>query len=176
MVNTLIDTILNRKSTRSYTDKPISDEDIKTLLSAGMSAPSAMNLQPCEFLVITDKEILKGASKIHPFVKMAENAAAAIVVCGDLNKYAERFEAFKGYWVQDASAATENILLAAEALGIGAVWTGLYPVENICNKAINFFNLPENIIPLNIIVLGYPSQKTPAGDRWNPEKVHINKF
>lgn len=176
MTSELINTILSRRSIRSYTNQPLSEDTLHLLLKAGMAAPTAMHMQPWEFLVITDKAMLQGISEFHPFVRMAANAAAAIAVCGNLNIYQGKYEPYKDYWVQDTSAATENILLAAEALGVGAVWTGLYPIKSICEKAIKFFNLPPNIIPLNVIVLGYPAHKVAGEERWQPEKIHLNKY
>jgi nitroreductase len=117
--------ILNRRSIRKYKDIKVSDETIEQLLKAGMAAPSAGNEQPWEFVVLRDKEIMKKITEIHPYSQMLLSTDAAIVVCGDESK-----EVFKGFWVQDCSAAAENILIAAEDMGLGAVWLGVYPMAD----------------------------------------------
>ncbi|HGE70115.1 TPA: nitroreductase family protein, partial [Candidatus Poribacteria bacterium] len=117
--------ILSRRSIRRYTDKPVSDEVVEQLLKSAMSAPSAGNEQPWHFVVIRDRQILNEIPKIHPYSGMLKEAPLAILICGD-----ESLQKYKGYWVQDCSAATENLLIAVNALGLGGVWLGVYPIED----------------------------------------------
>lgn len=146
--------ILNRKSIRKYKDIKVSDETIEQLLEAGMAAPSAGNEQPWEFIVLRDKEIMKKITEIHPYSQMLLNTDVAVVVCGDESK-----EVFKGFWVQDCSAAAENILIAAEDMGLGAVWLGVYPMADRVDALKELLNLPSSVIPLTIIPVGYPDEQ-----------------
>ncbi|MDX9694521.1 MAG: nitroreductase family protein [Bacteroidales bacterium] len=116
----ILEGIITRRSIRKYTDKKISDDQVQMLLKAGMYAPSARNQQPWHFLVINDKRTLNQLSEIHPYAKMLTEAQLSILVCGD-----ETLELSTGYWVVDCSVATQNILLAAHGMGLGAVWLGL---------------------------------------------------
>ena len=171
---TVLDNIATRVSVRSYLDKPVEEVKIEQLLRAGMAAPSAVNKQPWHFVVVTDKEQLKALAKTNPYAGMAAKAPLAIVVCGDMKK------ALPGkaqeFWVQDCSAATENILLAANALGLGAVWTGTYPSEERCEAVAKVLQLPKSIVPLNIIVIGYPDGKNTPKDKWKPSNISYNTY
>lgn len=166
-----MDAILNRKSIRKYKDIKVSDELVEALLRAAMAAPSAGNEQPWEFIVLKNKETMKKITEFHPYSKMLLNADVAIVVCGD-----EAKERFKGYWVQDCSAATENILIAAEDKGLGAVWLGVYPLEDRVSSLKEILNLPESVIPLSIIPVGYPDEQKDPADRFNKERIHYDKW
>jgi len=167
--------IFNRKSTRHYQKgKGIGKDKLKLLVQAGMSAPSAVNIQPWEFIVVTDQGLLEVLAERLPNAAMLREAAAAIVVCGDPERD-ERGIAGK-FWVQDCSAATENILLAAEALGLGAVWTGLYPNMERIHEIRPLLSLPEKIIPLNIIPLGYPAEKVLPKDKWEESRLHWERW
>ena len=172
--NIVLSNIMNRKSVRLYKKEKISEEKLLKLVKAGMAAPSAVNIQPWEFYVVDDENLLQELSNTHSGAKMVKNAAAAIVVAGNMDAYNGR-ENLQEYWVQDTSAATQNILLAVEAMELGAVWTGVYPVSDRVNKVKQDLNLPENIIPLNIIAIGYPLEKTEPKNKWNEEKIHWNK-
>lgn len=163
--------ILNRKSIRKYKNIKVSDEIVEELLKAGMAAPSAGNEQPWEFIVLRDKNIMKKITEIHPYSKMLLNTDVAIVVCGD-----EAKEVFKGFWVQDCSAATENILLAAEDKGLGAVWLGVYPLEDRIRGLKDTLNLPASVIPLSIIPVGYPDEQKKATYRFNKERIHFDRW
>jgi nitroreductase len=163
--------ILTRKSIRKYKDTKVSDDIVEDLLRAAMAAPSAGNEQPWEFIVLRDKEVLKKITEFHPYSKMLLNTDVAIVVCGDVSK-----EKFKGYWVQDCSAATENILLAAEDKGLGAVWLGVYPLEDRVASLKETLNLPESVIPLSIIPVGYPDEQKEPADRFNKDRIHYDKW
>ena len=166
-----MDAILKRRSIRKYTSAKISDEIIESLLGAAMAAPSAGNEQPWDFIVLRDRETMKKISKIHPYASMLLSADVAIVVCGD-----ESRELYKGFWVQDCSACTENILIAAEDMGLGAVWLGIYPVEDRVNGVKEFLNLPEDVYPLSIIPIGYPDEEKDHCNRFDKSRVHYNKW
>ncbi len=164
-----LETIMTRTSVRSYTEKPVGTETIEKLLRAGMAAPTAMNRQPWHFVVVNGKANLAPLVKTNPRARMLASAPLAIVVCGDKS----RFIGGEGetFWVQDCSAATENILLAAHALGLGAVWTGTYPVSERVKAVSEALKLPGNLVPLCTIVIGYPEGPTTPKDKWDPEKV-----
>lgn len=172
--NAALENIATRVSVRSYLDKPVDAALIEQLLRAGMAAPTAVNRQPWHFVVVTDKAQLNELAKANPHAGMAAHAPLAIVVCGDMKK-ALSGEA-REFWVQDCSAATENILLAANALGLGAVWTGTYPDQNRCKAVSTVLNLPENLIPLNTIVIGYPDKENTPKDKWKPENISYNTY
>lgn len=163
--------ILNRKSIRKYKDTKVNDEILEELLKAGMQAPSAGNEQPWEFIVLRNKDIMAKITEFHPYSKMLLNTDVAIVICGDESK-----EVFKGFWVQDCSAATENILLAAEEKGLGAVWLGVYPIEDRVEGIKKLLNLPDGVIPLSIIPVGYPDEQREAADRFNTARIHYDRW
>ena len=163
--------IFERRSIRKYSKLPIPDSDIENLLRAAMAAPSAGNQQPWEFILIKDKKILGDITKVHHYSQMLKEAQLAIVVCADLDK-----EKHGGYWVQDCSAATENILIEAQHLGIGSVWLGVYPREDRVKGIKELLNLPLRVIPLSIISLGYPAEKKEPSNRYDNLRIHINKW
>ncbi|OFX26525.1 MAG: NADH dehydrogenase [Bacteroidetes bacterium GWA2_31_9b] len=167
----IIEGIITRRSIRKYTDKKISDYQINTLLKSGMYAPSANNKQPWHFIVINDRKILSKITDFHPYAKMLIEAQLAILVCGD-----ELLENGSGYWIVDCSAATQNILLAAHALGLGAVWLGLHPRKDRKQVIREIFNLPQNILPLSLISIGYPNESKEIPERFKPERIHYNKW
>ncbi|AAB88993.1 MULTISPECIES: nitroreductase family protein [Archaeoglobus] len=167
--------IYTRRSIRVYSDRQISDEDIEKILKAAMLAPSAGNEQPWHFIVVRDREMLKKMSEAFTFGQMLPNASAAIVVCADpkLSKYPYDM------WVQDCSAATENILLAARCLGIGSVWLGVYPREERMKALRELLGIPENIVVFSVVSLGYPKDEKDfyeADDRFNPDRIHREKW
>ena len=167
-----INNIMTRTSIRQYTNEPVSKADIETMLRAGMAAPTAVNKQPWHFIVVNKKEKLMELASTNPYAKMLEKAPLAIVVCGDMSKALEGDA--RAFWVQDCSAATENILLAAHALGLGAVWTGLYPNMERVDAVSEVLNLTDNIIPLCTVVIGHPAEQPQPKDKWNPENVSYN--
>jgi len=163
--------IFNRRSIRKYTDKKVPEELIEQLLRAGMAAPSAGNEQPWHFIVIDDKDIMDEITKIHPYSKMLKEASHAIVVCGD-----QSLQKYEGYWVQDCSAAMENMLIMAQHIGLGAVWLGVYPVEDRVKAISKLLGLPEKVTPLSIMSLGYPAETKEPADRFNPSRIHRNRW
>jgi len=141
------------------------------LLKAGMYAPSARNLQPWYFIYTDKRKTLNELSEIHPYAKMLKEATLAILVCGDL-----KLEENLNYIIQDCSAATQNILLAATDLGLGSVWLGIQPREDRVKNMKSFFNLPDNIIPISLISIGYPDEIKQLPERFNPERVKYNDW
>lgn len=170
----VLDNIMTRTSIRAYQDKVVEDEKVEKMLRAAMAAPTAGNKQPWRFVVIKDKSILTAISEKFRTMRMAANAPMAIVVCGDMN------DTFQGegidYWVQDASAATENLLLAAHSMGLGAVWCGITPLTERITTLKEMLQIPENIIPLNVIVVGYPSEEPTPKDKWKPEYISYDFY
>jgi len=166
-----METILTRRSIRKYIKKPVSRETIKELLEAGMSAPSAGNEQPWHFIVIDDPKILKEIPSFHNHAQMLNDASLAILVCND-----KRLEKHGEMWIQDCSAATENILLAINSKELGAVWLGIYPREERINGMRKLLNIPEHIIPFSLISIGYPAEQKPLEDRYAASRIHQNKW
>ena len=168
-VNPAIENILNRKSVRKYSDKKIEQSRIDTILKCAMAAPSAMNKQPWALLVITDKNKLEKIAELCPNASYAKNSQVTIIVCGD-KTVSDKF------WEQDCCAVTENILLAAEALELGAVWCAVYPLDEKVMAIKKLFSLPENIVPLNIIPIGYPFAKEEPKQKYDVKKIHNNNW
>lgn len=168
----VLDAISKRTSIRTYQETAVEEEKVEKILCAGMAAPSAMNRQPWSFTVVNDKALLKQIADSAPNAGMAANAPLAIVVCGDMDKAIEGDG--REFWVQDASAATENILLAAHALGLGAVWTGAYPNVAKAKMFARILNIPDNQVVLCVIPMGYPAEAPAPKDKWNEGNVHYN--
>jgi nitroreductase len=163
--------IVGRRSIRKYRQGEVPDEMVRQLLEAAMSAPSAGNEQPWHFIVIRDREILNAIPRFHPYSQMLREADLGILVCGDLKQ-----EVYKGFWVQDCSAATENMLIAAHALGFGAVWLALYPIEERVTAIRKMLSIPEHVIPLCIVSLGWPAEEKPAAMRFREDRVHYERW
>lgn len=170
--NQTLNTIMTRVSVRQFTDVKPTDGQIDTLLRAAMAAPSAVNKQPWAFLVVDDKEMLRKIGEQFPNSRVQNGAQVAIVPCGDLSKALEG-EA-QDYWIQDVSAAVENLLIAAHSLGLGAVWTGLTPIETRASAAAELLGLPDGIVPLCIIPVGYPAENPEVKDKYKAENIHYN--
>ena len=169
----VFENIFNRKSVRSFTSEPVSEEHIGAMLKAAMAAPTAVNYQPWRFVVITDRAQLDAMAEVLPYAKMLKQAPLAIVVCGETTWFEGRENP---YWQQDCSAATENLLLAAEALGLGAVWTGVYPNMDLAKPLGEFLGLPETVQPLCAIPIGHHDGTTQPRDKWKPENIHYGKW
>jgi len=166
-----IDAILTRRSVRRYTDRPVPDEVVTELLKAAMAAPSAQNQQPWQFVVVRERSLLEKMAEVSQYARMLRQAQAAVVVCGDLSE-----ERSRGFWIEDCAAATQNLLLAAHALGLGAVWIGVYPREERVERLRDLFKTPENVIPFAVISLGYPAENPLPADRFDPDRVHYDTW
>ena len=171
LANPVINAILKRRSIRQYSGKPVNKSDIELLLKSGMYAPSARNQQPWHFIVITDRTVLNRIMEIHPYAGMLAAAELAILVCGDTD-----LELSKGYWSVDCAAATQNILLAAHSMGMGAVWLGVYPREERQTGLRELFDLPGHIQPFSLISVGYPAEEKAFPDRFKEERIHHNQW
>ena len=169
-----IETIMTRTSIRSFTDRAVSADTVEMLLRAGMAAPTAVNLQPWHFVVVNDRAKIDELGGNGRQSQMWHESPLVIVVCGNMEKAMEGVG--QAFWVQDCSAATENILLAAHALGLGAVWTGCYPIEERVANISQVLGLPEHIVPLCAIAMGYPNENPQPKDKWKPENVSYNGF
>jgi len=166
-----MEAILERRSIRQYTNEPVSDEAVVHILRAAMSAPSARNARPWEFIVVRDRATLEGITKVHPYSQMLRHAALAICVCGNLDR-----ELSKGYWVQDCAAATENMLVAIQHLGLGGVWLGVYPRDDRVRGLKRLLELPDNVVPLSLVSIGHPAEKFEYVDRYDPSRIHKEKW
>jgi nitroreductase len=167
----VIEAILNRRSIRQYTDRPVSDDVVETLLKAAMYAPSAVNKQPWHFIVFRDREIKEKIISFHEYASMLRQADTAILVCWD-----EELQHDTGYGPVDCSAATQNILLSAYGLGLGSVWVGLYPRIHRMESIHALFGLPKNIRPFSLVSLGYPAEEKKMPDRFNRDRIHFEKW
>ncbi len=170
-----LETISRRRSVRNYRDEEINDDEIETLLRSAMYAPSAINEQPWHFIVVKDKGSLKELSETLAYGKMLSQAAAAIVICADKNLCKTN----ENFWVQDCSAAAQNILLAATAMSIGSVWLGVYPNEERVKAISDYFGIPQNVVPFNVISLGYPQDEgdlKEKPERFKEERIHYNRW
>ncbi len=163
--------ILTRRSIRKYTDRQVTDDTVNSLLKAAMSAPSAGNQQPWQFVVIRDRKVLDEITGVHPYASMLKTAPCAILVCGD-----EKLETHKGFWVQDCSAATQNILVAANSMGLGTVWLGVYPREKRTDGLKKLLNIPDHVIPMSLIAVGFPAEKKDPADRFKKERIHYDRW
>lgn len=167
----VLDAILTRRSIRAYDDRPVPEELVERLLRAAMAAPSARNGQPWQFVVLTDRDMLAKAATINPYAGMAAQAPLAIVICAD-----PRLEKSSGYWPVDCAAAAENMLLAAHGLGLGAVWTGIYPREERIEGFRRLLGLPAPVIAHCMIVVGYPAEQRAAEVRYHADRVHRDRW
>lgn len=168
----VLDNIATRTSIRDYEARPVEKEKIEKMLRAAMAAPTAMNKQPWHFVVVDQRNVLDALAGANPYAKMLKKAPLAIVVCGNTDKMIEG--GGRDFWIQDASAATENLLLAAHAMGLGAVWTGAYPSEERCISISKVLSLSDNLIPLNMIVVGYPAEHPQPKQKFKEENVSYN--
>ncbi|WDP84761.1 MAG: nitroreductase family protein [Desulfobacter sp.] len=167
----LFEAIHTRRSIRKYTDQKIPESLGQKILAAAMMAPSAGDERAWQFILVTDSAKKHQIKTVHPYVPMITKAPLGILVCGDLSQ-----EKYEGYWPQDCSAAMQNLLLAAHASGLGAVWTGIYPLEDRVEKFSNIFSLPDHIIPFGLAVMGWPAQKLPSKERYTERCIHRNTW
>ena len=181
----VLDNIFSRKSVRSFTDEPVTSQQIETLLKAGMAAPSGSNIQPWSFVVLQDKDRYMEIFGENNFnQRIFAQSAAIIVVCSDTtvvraprnDPQGTPVKMANGTWRDDAGAVTENILLAVEAMDLGAVWTACYPYPDRMNPVKASLGLPAEVVPYSVIALGHPSGDDQPKDKWKPEKVHYGKW
>lgn len=163
--------IFTRRSIRKYTGAPVSDEQVTELLRAAMAAPSAGNQQPWAFVVVRDRRVLGVIAEANPYGGMAREASVAIVICADMTR-----DQRPGFWAQDCAAATQNLLLAANGLGLGAVWCGTYPREERMGPIAQVLGLPEHIIPFAVVPVGYPAERPAPANRYDPDRVHFDRW
>jgi nitroreductase len=166
-----MDAIFKRRSIRKYTDDPVDDRQIEELIKAGMAAPSAGNQQPWQFIIIKNRGLLNSIMQFHPYSHMLSTAYGVILVCGDLKR-----ETHKGYWVQDCSAAVENILLEAQEMGLGTCWLGVYPREDRVRDFRDLLEIPEGIVPMAAIAFGYPAEHKGEAGRFDKSRIHHDKW
>jgi nitroreductase len=166
-MNNHLQLIFSRRSIRKYHDIPVAKEHTEAILRAAMAAPSASNKQPWQFVVIEERRTLDALAELHPYGKMLFQATQCIVVCGDKAN---------PYWEQDCSAATQNILLAATALGLGSVWLGVHPRADRAAQVASVLGISEEYIPLCLIAIGHPAEEKPPADRYDESKVHWEKW
>jgi nitroreductase len=171
LTNPVIKAIVTRRSIRHYIRKNVNKSLIELLLKSAMYAPSARNQQPWHFIVIDQTDLFKRIMKVHPYSSMLSEAAVAILVLGD-----ENLELSKGYWSVDCSAATQNILLAAHSLGLGAVWLGVYPRKERMDGIREIFALPVNIQPFSLVSIGFPAEEKEVPERFKEERVRWNRW
>ena len=164
-----LDIIYKRRSIRRYDNRPVAPELVHELLRAAMSAPSAGNEQPWQFVVITRRDLLDLIPDLHPHAEMTKEAQVAILVCGDIDR-----EKHQGFWVQDCSAATENLLIAAAGLGLGAVWCGVHPRKDREKGFRALLGIPQRVVPFALIPIGWPAEEKGSPDRYDSSLVHCN--
>ena len=163
--------ILTRRSIRKFRSNHVTDAMITQILKAAMAAPSAANKQSWDFIIVKDRKTLDSIPEIHPYAKMCQEAPVGILVCGNPNRSDGR-----GFWVQDCAAASQNILLAANSLGLGSVWIGIYPMKEYVKPFCEKFDLPEDIYPVAFIPIGFPAQEKPPSERYDENKIHHEKW
>lgn len=167
--NPILKAIYSRRSVRHFTDESVTKEQLFEIVKAGMAAPSARNLQPWSFIIVTNRDTLDQLANGLPYAKMLFRAKAAIIVCGIPDRSGQ--DSPEGYWVQDCSAASQNILLAAEAIGLGAVWTGVYPRQERVAIVKDILGIPEKVIPLNLIPIGVPDGVDKPKDKFREDNI-----
>lgn len=174
MENETLDSIFNRRSIRTYSDKELGTDIIEKLINAAVQAPSAVNKQTWDFVVITEQSLKDKIADTYIYTKMVKDAPAAILVCGNLDRALPA--PAEDFWVQDCSAASTNLLIAAQSLGLGAVWTGVYPLQDRRDFYTELLDLPKNIVPFALIPVGYPTKEYPAKKYRAPEQIHYNNW
>ncbi len=162
-----IEAIVTRRSIRRYKPDAVGPEKVEILLRAAMQAPSSKNLQPWRFVVVTERALLDGFAAFHPHAAMLKEAPAGILVCGDRSA-----QPLDGYLALDCAAATQNLLLAAHALGLGAVWLGIYPREERIKETARLYGLPGSVLPIAMVAVGRPAEEKDPAQRYDPAKIH----
>lgn len=167
----ILNSILERRSIRAYTDKDISEETMNKLLKAAMYAPTARNFQEWRFIVVKKPENLAKIEKVQPYNKLLEQANAAVIVCAHLET-----DLHKRFFQQDCGASIQNLMLAAHGLGIGSCWLGVYPIPELTEGITKEFDLPKDVLPIGVIALGYPAEEKADPQRFDPSKIHYEKW
>lgn len=165
------DPVLRRRSIRKYTDEPVDEALVARLLRAAMAAPSAGDQRPWQFVVVRDRDTLRAVTTFHPYARMLGQAPLAILVCGDT-----RLEKWPQFWEQDCAAATENLLIEAEVLGLGAVWLGVHPLPERVAGLRRLLGIPDHVVPFALVAVGWPAQRKPPADRYDPSRVHHDRW
>lgn len=168
-MNDLLELMYARRSIREYTDEPVEDEQVETMLKAAMAAPSAQNLRPWHFVVVRRRKLLDKLAEVHKYAYMLEKAPLAVVVCGD-EEVSER------HWVEDTCAATQNLLLAATALGLGGVWISVYPSKKRQKYVRDLLDIPDHVGVLCLVALGHPAEEEKPRTQYDPKRVHHEKW
>jgi len=171
-MNPAVEMIIGRRSIRKFLNQDVEPEKVRLALSAAMSAPSACNQKPWHFVVVKDRAVLERLSAIHDGMRFVREAPIAIVVCGIPTK-----AVLECFWTDDCAAATQNLLLAAHAMGLGSTWTGVNP-EDAATVAIirEALNLPERVVPFAVVPVGYPAEEREAGDRLPEDRIHFDRW
>ena len=167
----VLEAIINRRSIRRYTGEDVSENEVETLLKAAMYAPSAVNKRPWHFIIFRNKATIDEIVAVHPNAGMLRQASVGILICWD-----ERLQHDEGYGPVDCAAATQNILLAAHGLGLGAVWVGIYPRVHRIEALHRIFELPEHVKPFSVVSVGRPAEKKPVPDRFDRKRIHPEKW
>ena len=162
-----MDPVLSRRNIRKYTDQPVTKQQLQTILRAAMVAPSADDERPWHFIIIEDKHLLEQVSKIFPRAHIVNRVPLAILVCGD-----QKLQKVKGFWPQDCAAATQNILIEAQQLGLGTVWMGIYPLAGRVESFRRLFKIPEHVVPFALVPVGHPAEQREAVQRYDESRVH----
>jgi nitroreductase len=165
-----INAIMTRRSIRSWTDKPVTDEQRKTILEAAMNAPSAADARPWHFVVIDDSDVIKQFTGMGGTEMLAESTLV-VLICGDESK-----EVYPGFWPQDCSCAAQNMQLAAHDIGIGCVWIAVYPLDGRVNTCRHLLGIPEVITPFALLAMGVPNQNLPREYRFDTNRIHLNRW
>ncbi len=165
------DPVLSRRSIRAYTSEPVDDDHVERLLRAAMAAPSAGNQQPWHFVVLRGREIMRAVSGVHPYSKMLLQAPVAVLVCGDPGA-----GTWPQYWEQDCAAATQNLLIEAELLGLGAVWLGVHPLAERVEGIRALLGIPATVVPFAIVPVGWPAERKRPSDRYDPARIHSERW
>ncbi len=165
------DPVLSRRSIRKYTDQPVDDATVERLLRAAMAAPSAGNQQPWQFVVLRDRDTLRAVDEWHPYAKMLPESPVAVVVCADPTS-----AKWPQMWVQDCAAATENLLIEAELLGLGAVWLGIHPLPEREAALRELLGIPAHVVPFAIVPFGWPAQRKEPSGRYDAARVHSERW
>lgn len=169
----VIQNIMTRVSVREYTSQAPSDQQIETLLRAGFAAPSAGNRQPWRIVVVKDQAVKDKLTEGHSAAQPAKRAPVVFVICGEP---AASIPGINDYWIQDCSAVSENMLLAAHGMGLGGVWIGVYPVPENVARVSSVMGLPEGTLPLGMLAIGYPAENPAPKNKWKPANIHYEKW